>query len=257
MEEKKKVVLAGAIFIVLLAIGVAVYYFFFYQKPEQPSVMGETAQEQPVSEGEKLEPGEMIEPLDVDLDQSDGLVRQLAKELSSNPKLAAWLMSRDLIRKFVAGVDNIAHGNSPRPQIDFFKPEGDFEVIEESGRYYVDPDSYKRYDPVAEVFASLDTPGSVTLYRKLTPPLQEAYRELGYPDAKFDDVLRSAINELLKVPVVEKKIEVEKKVITYIMVDPQLESLSPAQKHLLRMGPENVQRIQAKLMEMSRALGYQ
>jgi hypothetical protein len=193
----------------------------------------------------------------VDLNESDELVRDLAKDLSSNSRLAMWLMSKDLIRKFVAAVDNIAQGHSPRPQIDFFKPEGDLEVIEESGGYFLDPDSYKRYDLVAEVFTSLDTKGCVTLYKKLTPALQEAYHELGYPDAKFDDALRKAINELLKVPVVEKNIELGKKVITYMMVDPELENLSSAQKHLLRMGPDNVRTIQAKLREMSKALGYQ
>jgi hypothetical protein len=39
------------------------------------------------------------------------------------------------------------------------------------------------------------------------------------------------------------------------MVDPELESLSQAQKHLLRMGPENILRIQSKLRELAKALG--
>ena len=43
---------------------------------------------------------------------------------------------------------------------------------------------------------------------------------------------------------------------TYLMVDPLLEELSPAQKHLLRMGPENLQLIQAKLREIALALGF-
>ncbi len=255
MEEKKKVILAGVIFIILLAIGVGVYYFFIYQKPEQPADIGEAGQEQSVTEGEKLEPEEAVEPIEVELNESDELVRELAKELSSHPQLAMWMMSKDLIRKFVAAVDNIAQGHSPRPQIDFFKPEGDFEVIEESGEYFLDPETYKRYDMVGDVFSSLDTKGCVTLYKKLTPALQEAYQELGYPDAKFDDTLRKAINVLLKVPVVDKNIQVEKKVITYMLVDPELENLSSAQKHLLRMGPDNVRSIQAKLREMSQALG--
>lgn len=256
MEEKKKVILAGVIFIVVLAIGVAVYYFIIYQKPEQPAAVEETLQEQAGTEGEKLEPEEEIEPIEVDLNDSDELVRELAKGLSSDPHLAMWLMTKDVIRKFVAAVDNIAHGNTPRPQIDFFKPDGDFEVVERSGEYFLDPESYRRYDTVAEVFSSLDTKGCVTLYRKLYPALQEAYRELGYPDARFDDTLMKAINELLKVPVVEKDIKLEKKVVTYMMTDPALEGLSAAQKHLLRMGPDNVRSIQAKLREMSQALGY-
>ena len=35
---------------------------------------------------------------------------------------------------------------------------------------------------------------------------------------------------------------------------PRLEALSPPEKHLLRMGPRNVQRVQAKLREVSAAL---
>ena len=43
--------------------------------------------------------------------------------------------------------------------------------------------------------------------------------------------------------------------IGYAYVDPRLESLSAAQKQLLRMGPENVRTIQAKLREIALALG--
>ncbi len=45
------------------------------------------------------------------------------------------------------------------------------------------------------------------------------------------------------------------KVKTYRYVDPKLEALSPAQKQLLRMGPENAQKIQAKLRELAGVLG--
>jgi hypothetical protein len=37
--------------------------------------------------------------------------------------------------------------------------------------------------------------------------------------------------------------------------DPQLESLSDAQKQLLRMGPANAKRVRAKLREIETALG--
>jgi hypothetical protein len=41
-----------------------------------------------------------------------------------------------------------------------------------------------------------------------------------------------------------------------VLVDSKIEEMSPPQKHLLRMGPENVQLIQAKLRELARALGF-
>ena len=107
---------------------------------------------------------------------------------------------------------------------------------------------------VADAFASLDTEGSIRLFRQLKPVIQEAYRDLGYPDQDFQDTLVKAIQELLRVPVV-KDVLVQKKVVSYEMIDPQLEKLSQAQKHLLRMGPENVQKIQSKLRELALALG--
>jgi hypothetical protein len=41
-----------------------------------------------------------------------------------------------------------------------------------------------------------------------------------------------------------------------MMLDPELESLSDAKKHLLRMGPDNVGAIQAKMREIAIALGF-
>ncbi len=256
MEEQKKVIIAGIIFVILIVAAAVIYYFFFYSKPQVSEETTPIVQEQPVVE-EKVQPEEeKVEPLDVSLDESDGLVRKLAGELSSHPKLAMWLMSEELIRKFVAAVDNIANGQSPVPQIDFFKPDGDFRVVDEAGEFFIDPESYKRYDLVAEVFASLDPKGCVTLYKQLKPAIQDAYRDLGYPDTDFDGTLKKAIMELLKVPVVKNDIHLEKKVVTYTMVDTDLESLSSAQKNLLRMGPENVRVIQGQLRSMSQSLGF-
>jgi hypothetical protein len=42
--------------------------------------------------------------------------------------------------------------------------------------------------------------------------------------------------------------------LVYELADARLESLSPAQKHLLRTGPANVRRLQAWLREFREAL---
>jgi hypothetical protein len=56
--------------------------------------------------------------------------------------------------------------------------------------------------------------------------------------------------------VVEGPIVLEKKIMSYALADPKLEELDAAQKHLLRMGPENLQLIQAKLRELALNLGF-
>lgn len=257
MEEKKKVVLTGIIFLLLIVAAVAIYYFFL--KGEKVPSAEEMAEKPPaqVSLEEPLEEQEEIKEFaQVELDQSDRLIRELAQRLSSHPKLMTWLKSKDLIRKFAAAVDNIANGLSPHPQIDFFSPEGGFKVLKVAGLYYLDPESYHRYDVVADAFLSLDTEVCVRLLRQSKPLIQEAYQDLGYPDPDFNKTLFRAIVELLEVPVVESDIRVEKKVVTHMMVDPKLERLSEAQKHLLRMGPENVHIIQEKLREMAIGLDF-
>lgn len=257
MDEKRKVIQTGVGVLLVLIVAASFYYFLIYKKaatPSQtqepsPAVLPEKAA--PLGE-EKAVPGLPA----VELDKSDDLVSQWARELSSHPKLGDWLKSTDLIRRFAAAVDNIANGLSPRSNIDFFSPGGDFKIIKKGNLVYADPDGYNRYNDVADVFVSLDSKRCASLYRGLKSIIQEAYRDLGYPGQDFDETLLGAIAELLETPIVEGDILLEKTVVNYILLDPTLEDLSEAQKHLLRMGPENAGAIQTKLREMAAALGF-
>jgi len=252
MEEKKKVIFAGASFIVLVAV-VAVIYLVFFRGGEagpETEVVEQAAVEQPAEEPVAEEVGDIPEALEYELDTSDEHIRELAGALSGHPTLARWLMSGSLIRKFVAVVDNIANGQSPRQHIDFFRVEDEFPALELEGAWYMDPEGYRRYDVVAEVFVSLDAQGTIDLYRRLTPVLQGTYRDLGYPEGNFHATLMRAIEELLGVPIIEGDVALEEKLESYALSSPQLEAQSQAQKHLFRMGPRNVRLIQAKLREM-------
>jgi hypothetical protein len=185
---------------------------------------------------------------------SDAVIRELAAELSSRPELTAWLVSEDLVRRFVASVNNIADGGSPRQHVEFLRPDRGFQVKESRDGLTIDAASYARYDVVAQVFDSLDSEGVVALYAELEPLIDDAYAEISQPGSRFDDRLDKAVEELLAVPVVETDIRVTKKVVTYTYADPNLEGLSQAQRQLLRMGPDNVRIIQAKLREIRSAL---
>ena len=56
-----------------------------------------------------------------------------------------------------------------------------------------------------------------------------------------------AIDELLSVPVIEGDVMFEEKTQILCYGDAELEAMSQAQKHLFRMGPQNVRTIQTKL----------
>jgi len=243
----KHTTLIAIVVIVLIAAGAAWYFL----RPEPEDTTPVTSPEPTVEEVQ-----EEVEAIEVELSKSDDLVRGLVLELSSRPEVARWLLTDNLIRRFVAAVDLIANGRSPKAPIDFIELSGSFQASEEGGQEFINPKSYKRYERVAGIIDSLDTAGFVTLYKKLRLPIQEAYRDLGYPEGDFNATFKDAIMSLIETPVVEDRILLDKDVLTYRMQNPELEDLTPAQKHLLRMGPDNMRTVQAKLRDIAQKLGF-
>lgn len=254
MEEKRKVVVTGLVFLGLLIIGGGLYYFLVLDRFHEPA-KAQAAETVPGLADESGAAAGAEERSPVALNDSDAYVRANVQGLSSLPAFAAWLRADGLVRRFVAVVDNVANGASPRPHLEFLEPEKEFTTVKKGRLLRIDPASYGRYDTAADVFNSLDTALSVNAYRSLRPLIRDAYRELGYPTQDFQDTLVRAIGELLGVPIVRGAVTVEKRVLTYVIADRTLEELSPPQKHLLRMGPENVEIIQSKLREFAAALG--
>lgn len=252
---------AAAFAAVLLAVAFAVYMYSW--RPEPVRSTGALVTAAPAAQAPapvSAPPPAMLEeassvaaPLPP-VDASDPFVRNLVSELSSNPQVAAWLISEDLIRRFTAAVANISLGDSPAAHIEFMALDERFAVSAAEGGVHVDPRSYARYDLFAEAFASLDIDGTATLFESLRPLIESAYRDLGYDD-EFDYTLALAIERLLEVPVVEAPLQVNRRVLTYEFSDPELEGLDAAQRHFLRMGPRNVRMVQAKLWELAPALG--
>ncbi len=190
----------------------------------------------------------------VTLGTSDAVVRELVSELSARPELAKWLASDDLVRRFVASVNNVAEGASPKTHLEFLRSSEPFRVEERGDRLVIDPRSWERYDTVADVVTSLDVEGTVALYRELEPLMVGAHREIAPPNVTFRERLDAAFAALMAVPVPDRPVEVEPKVVTYTYADATLEGLTGAQRQFLRMGPDNVRRVQAKLREIRAAL---
>jgi hypothetical protein len=236
------------IILLVAIVAVAVYLGFFRRRPEtvSPATAEEaspTASRVAEVSAEDLEP-ELELP---ELDASDAIVRELVAGLSSHPTLASWLVTEDLVRRFVAAVDNVADGETPRTHMLFVAPREGFQMEERDGSYFIDPRGYRRYDLVTEVLVSLDTVGTIELYRKLKPLIQSAYQDLGYPNRNFDGTLERALRVLLETPRVEGEIELEPAVRSFHFADSRLEGLLPVQKQLLRFGPRNLDRVQSKL----------
>lgn len=182
-------------------------------------------------------------------------VHSLMETLSSDKLFRSWLAEGDLVRRWVVVTDNLAEGVSPRAQLRFLAPGPGFSTESRDGKTIAAPGSFERYDAFARTVATIDARAVATVYRTLHPVLDSAYRALGYPDRTIDGVTAKALQRILSAPVREGAIEVEPRGLFFVFSDPELERLTPVDKHLLRMGPRNTRLIQAKAREIRDALG--
>ena len=251
MPTYQKVILA-ALSVAVIAILILGYFLFLAPQARDKSIAKTeiTAPEIPqATESALPKPAEDrdFSPLKLDLDQSDEAVRELIAAAQVPQLLREWSRQKELLRSVVAAVDNVAQGQSPAVQLAFLTPGEKFAVIEKNNSTCLDPRSYKRYDVLINVFVAIPDETLIFWYRKLLPALETAFRELGYPGITFSQRLKQAGEQLDQVPVLKGDAPLEKKILSYAFADSNLEDLSPAQKHLLRLGPHNVARIQKKL----------
>ena len=101
----------------------------------------------------------------------------------------------------------------------------------------------------------MDVEGAARAYRRLRPLLQQAFDELGYTNLSFDDRLALALGRLVDMPMPEGDVALRATSVMFQFADPDLESLAPVQKQLLRMGPHNMRIVQSKVRAFARAAG--
>ena len=188
------------------------------------------------------------------LNTSDVIVRGWIVALSANRDFARWLIPDQLIRKFVAAVDNIAQDEDPIENIRHLAPPTRFQAMGPRSALVADPKSYRRFDAFASVAASIDATAAARLYLNLGPLFDNAYAELGHPKGEFHQTLVRALGHLLATPVSPRRFDLVRQKVSFAFADPQLEALAPAQKMMIRMGPDNRAKVQAKLEEFRAAL---
>lgn len=261
MPTSQRIIWIG---LAVTAIAVLVLGYFLFLAPQagkEPAKLPELSSLAKAPEAETAEPVEpddpAIVPLDLDLDASDAAVRDLVAAGNIPAAMKNWLQQKEIVRTVVASVDSIARGESPAAQLRFLAPAERFMPRARDGKFWLDPRSYRRYDPLVGAFIAVPDKAWITWYKTLRPTLEKAFRELGYPGITFAQRLQQAIEQLTQVSLVRKEIALEKKVLSYAFAEDELEDLNPAQKHLLRLGPDNAARVQKKLLALSAALALQ
>jgi hypothetical protein len=252
-EKRSRAAIIG--FVALILLAGAAYWFFTARRVEGPaSAPVATAKPAPPPAAQvSLCAGgntAAVPPLD----RSDPAVAPLVRALSAHPRVTAWVATPNLIRSFVVAVENIANGTMPVTPLRALRPAGPFRVTQARDEIRIDPRGYERYNAIAAAVDSVSPQAAAQLCAALKPRLEEAYKELGR-DGTFDLTLERAIVALLEAPSLDANVALVPQGAVYAFDDEALETLTPPQKQLARMGPRNERIIQEKLRQIALAVG--
>ena len=181
------------------------------------------------------------------LDDSDLLVKQKLLALPWKAGLSSLFISEEMIRRFVVQVDNIAQGRLVPEQALFKGLTQDFKAKKNGQQYQLDVANYQRYQRYLDLLESAPKAEVAALFRELYPLMQQAYLELGYPDAQFSDRLQQAIQLLLSAPEIADGPLLVLDSVQYSFADGEIEQLSMAHKQMVRLGLKNQQRFKLLL----------
>jgi len=197
------------------------------------------------------EPPQPLPPL---RDSDAALLESLGRQLDPD-RLGKLLIVKNLIKRLVVTIDNLPRAKLPLRRLPTTPPPGKFQVAKTAdGATEIAPANYARYEDYVRLVEDLDTQALVSVYFHFYPLFQQAYSELGYKSAYFNDRLVEVIDHLLATPKLTAPVRLVQPSVYYKYADPRLESLSAGQKILIRIGNDNAIKLKAKLQELREAL---
>ena len=189
------------------------------------------------------------------LNDSDQAFQESLGRLYDPHRLGELLIFNNLIQRLVVTADNLPRSKLPQRDLPTPPLAGQFQVQgQETSRPEISPANYRRYGAYVRLIEGLDARQLSAVYFRFYPLFQQAYVELGYPHAYFNDRLVAVIDDLLAAPRIDGPVALIQPAVAYKYADPKLEALSAGQKLMIRIGPDNADRVKAKLRELRQAL---
>jgi hypothetical protein len=188
------------------------------------------------------------------LDESDPEVLGGLTEILGQQAVAKHFVPERLVRNIVVTIDNAPRQQMAINQRPILPTPGDFVTSGEENAIVLAPENFARYEPLVALVSNVDAKTLVSFYRGLEPLFQEAYEDLGHPNASFTARLNEVIEHLLQTPTPRGEIALVQPSVLYKYADDRLEKLSAGQKLMIRMGVDNATVIKGKLREIQAEL---
>lgn len=257
-DDNKKYLTWGIPILVVAALAAALY---FGRKHKEAPLATDIVDPAPVATTPEGPANHPIEPAATDaplpaLGDSDGPLRDSLAGIFSN-SLDQFLVPKDIVRHVVVTIDNLPRKKVAVQMWPVQPTPGVPVVVGQDETLTLSEQNYARYAPIMALVRNTDTRQVAALYKRYYPLFQQAYTELGYPDAYFNNRLVEVIDHLLETPEVTGPVRLTQPGVFYEFADPGLEQRSAGQKLLLRLGPTNASTIKMKLRELRREVAKQ
>jgi hypothetical protein len=262
-----KPVRIAIIILLFLLVCLAVVFFWPGKSSEPPSIseLGtppaapqktEPEIRYPLPETQPSLPGavEPITPPLPTLGESDDFTKDLLTQLFGESVRKQLLAPQQFIRRLVLIIDALPQKGLPRQHLPVHPPVGRFETVTIEGSEVIASANFGRYAPYVELAEAVPAERLTKAYLRVYPLMEEAFREMGYPNGYFHDRMIAVLDHLLATPEIKEPIPLVKHVTQYRFADPKLESLSEGQKILIRMGSKNAGRVKSVLQRLREQL---
>jgi len=187
------------------------------------------------------------------LERSDELFRQKVASVSAN--LSDWFGVTGVIKKYMVIVNDLSQNQILFKHRIFLKTPGKIVVGEDKQGLYLSEDSYQRYTILVNAITTIDADKGLQLYLAFKPLFEQVYKEFAYPsEYQLQDLFLKAAANVIEAPIINGRIALVPHLVRYKFADKKLEALSDVDKQMIRMGPENTKKIQAKLRELVQLL---
>jgi hypothetical protein len=259
----------GLLIVLLIVLGLFIWRKHHLDMPQQPPPSPATTKQEPIVKPivhypvPESEDSSITQPPSVQAEkptppfaipEGEEGNHQLLKLIVTDAKLQALVIPEHFIQRLVACVDSLPGAKLYSAQLPVKRPAGRFIVSGTPGAPQTSKRNQQRYQRYVKLLEAIDPELVVEIYIQLYPRFQQAYEQLGYKNAYFNDRLIFTLDHLLESPEPLEPIQLSQPMVNYVYADPLLENRSAGQKLMIRIGPQHRTQVKKYLRELRNRL---
>ena len=186
-----------------------------------------------------------VTPTAINKEEAAIKMQDALMDLSDSPLFLKSFYTSDPIERIAAIVDSSSQGVVIHRMLALKPLKEKFPIAEKERILVMDPTGYRRFDPYVEALVSIEASELRELFHEYRFYLEQAYAALGYQEEELDNAIIKSLDQIISAPTIKTAIGIVKHEAVYRFLDEDLEALPELHKQLLRMGPDNVEKIQS------------